>query len=55
MGEIAIAGQNTSSVVHLPRAAGGLMAFLKDDSLAIIWNFIVRNSLVYFLEATFIQ
>ncbi|KAG0247022.1 hypothetical protein BG011_002204 [Mortierella polycephala] len=40
MGDIAIAGKTTSDMVHLPRTAGGLKAFLQGNSLAIIWNFL---------------
>ncbi|KAF9586498.1 hypothetical protein BGW38_003623 [Lunasporangiospora selenospora] len=39
MGDIAIAGKTTSTVVHLPRTSGALEEFLEDSSLAIIWNF----------------
>ncbi|KAF8926572.1 hypothetical protein BGZ47_002656 [Haplosporangium gracile] len=40
MGDIAIAGETTSTMVHLPRTAGGLESFLDDNSLAILWNFV---------------
>ncbi|KAF9203139.1 hypothetical protein BGZ59_001795 [Podila verticillata] len=40
MGDIAIAGKTTSDLVHLPRTAGGLKAFLQGSSLAILWNFL---------------
>ncbi|KAG0299335.1 hypothetical protein BGZ98_010129 [Dissophora globulifera] len=39
MDDIVIAGKVTSALVHLPRTAGELEAFLQDSSLAIIWNF----------------
>lgn len=41
MGDIAIAGETTPTMVHLPRNVGGLEMFLEDNSLAIIWNFVV--------------
>ena len=41
MGDIAIAGETTSTMVHLPRSAGGLETFLEDNSFAIMWNFVV--------------
>ncbi|KAF9577831.1 hypothetical protein BGW38_006712, partial [Lunasporangiospora selenospora] len=40
MDDISIAGKTTPSLVYLPRTTGGLRAFLKGNSLAIIWNFI---------------
>ncbi|KAF9110348.1 hypothetical protein BGX30_008015, partial [Mortierella sp. GBA39] len=40
MGDIAIAGETTSTMVHLPQTAGGLETFLEDNSLAIMWNFV---------------
>ncbi|KAG0356587.1 hypothetical protein BG005_004493, partial [Podila minutissima] len=40
MGDIAIASKTASDLVHLPRTAGGLKAFLQGNSLAIIWNFL---------------
>ncbi|KAF9292919.1 hypothetical protein BGZ74_000116 [Mortierella antarctica] len=40
MGDIAIAGETTPTMVHLPRNVGGLETFLEDNSLAIIWNFV---------------
>ncbi|KAG9061656.1 hypothetical protein KI688_007237 [Linnemannia hyalina] len=44
MGDIAIAGETTSTMVHLPRSAGGLEAFLEDISHAIMWNFMVLRA-----------
>ncbi|KAF9313048.1 hypothetical protein BG003_005658 [Podila horticola] len=40
MGDIAIAGETTSTMVYLPRSAGGLEPFLEDNSLAIMWNLV---------------
>ncbi|KAG0307107.1 hypothetical protein BGZ98_001046 [Dissophora globulifera] len=42
MGDIAIAGKTTSTLVHLPRTAGALEVFLQDQSLAILWNFMLH-------------
>lgn len=41
MGDIAIAGTTTDELVHLPTDEGGLIEFLGDSSLAVIWNYIV--------------
>lgn len=41
MGDIALAGTTTDELVNLPSTEGGLIEFLKDTSLPIIWNYIV--------------
>ncbi|KAF8950331.1 hypothetical protein BGZ46_004597, partial [Entomortierella lignicola] len=42
MGDIAIAGTTTDELVHLPTDEGGLIEFLEDSSLAVIWNYITE-------------
>jgi hypothetical protein len=41
MDDISVAGEVTSAVVCLPEIALGLETFLQDESLALIFNFIV--------------
>ncbi|GJJ76485.1 hypothetical protein EMPS_08844 [Entomortierella parvispora] len=41
MGDIAIAGTTTDEFAHIPTTEGGLIEFLEDSSLPIIWNYIV--------------
>ncbi|KAG0226071.1 hypothetical protein BGW42_003930 [Actinomortierella wolfii] len=43
MGDIAVAGATTEDMVHLPSTPGGLLEFLEDSSLAIMWNYIERT------------
>ncbi|KAI1313879.1 hypothetical protein EDD11_002414 [Mortierella claussenii] len=39
MGEIAIIGETTSAIMHLPHTHGSLKAFMEDNSLALLWNY----------------
>lgn len=41
MGAISVAGQTTETIVQIPQNVVELEAFLDDNSLAIIWNYMV--------------
>ncbi|KAF9207746.1 hypothetical protein BGZ49_010647 [Haplosporangium sp. Z 27] len=40
MGDIAVAGRTTSTIVQIPQTVGELEDFLQGNSLCIIWNFV---------------
>ncbi|KAF9945046.1 hypothetical protein BGZ70_004094 [Mortierella alpina] len=42
MGDILVAGEAASGMMHLPRTKGGLEAFLEGSSLALLWNYVER-------------
>lgn len=41
MGTISVAGRTTSALVHIPQNVVELQEFLNDNSLAMIWNYMV--------------
>jgi hypothetical protein len=55
MGAISVAGKTTSTLVQIPQTVVELEDFLDDNSLAIIWNYMVSMKTLDILSFSSLQ